>query len=231
MRLVAYTRLSQANDREEESHDDQRERIGAWSGLTGHEVVGHHRDTVSGVCGADDRPGFVEALEAVSEGEADGVVVRDLTRLARMLTTQEALLAAVWSRGGRVFVTGAGEVYEDDPEDPMRTAMRQMAGVFSQLERAMIAKRMADGRRRAVRDGRLIGPAPAFGWLRDPDDRGRPVPDPVTFPLAREAMRRREAGESLRAVGGYLTLATGRTWHPTSVKRLVERFERYGSAA
>ena len=56
-----------------------------------------------------------------------GVVVYNLDRLARKLTVQEGVLATVWDRGGSVFSLGdGGEVQQDDPDDPMRTAMRQM---------------------------------------------------------------------------------------------------------
>ncbi len=37
----------------------------------------------------------------------------------------------------------------DDPDDPLRTVMRQMVGVFAELERRTVAKRLsgaADGR-------------------------------------------------------------------------------------
>lgn len=53
------------------------------------------------------------------------------------------------------------------------------------------------------------------------------MPDPATFPLVTEAVRRREAGESLGAVAAYLSSETGRTWQATSIKRLVERHGRY----
>ncbi len=62
---------------------------------------------------------------------------------------QEAILAQAWAAGGRVFAADAGEILADDADDPMRIAMRQMMGVFAQLERGMIRARMARGKRRA----------------------------------------------------------------------------------
>lgn len=94
-----------------------------------------------------DREGLSCAIDAVERGEADGIVLARLDRLARALTIQEAILAHVWRSGGRVFCGDGGEVLPDDADDPMRTAMREMAGVFAQLDRAMITKRLRDGRR------------------------------------------------------------------------------------
>ena len=69
-----------------------------------------------------------------------------LDRLARDLMTQEAALGRVWRHDGRVFTVDKGEILADDPADPMRTAFRQMLGVFAQLERGMIRARMDAGR-------------------------------------------------------------------------------------
>lgn len=56
-----------------------------------------------------------------------------------------------------------GEILPDEADDLVRTAMRQMTGVFTQLDRAMIAKRLRDGRR--IKAARAATP------------RGVPAPD------------------------------------------------------
>jgi DNA invertase Pin-like site-specific DNA recombinase len=228
LRLVAYTRLSQANQHEGESHAAQLDRITSWAGVAGHEVIAQRSDTISGENGPEDRPGFLDALNMLDEHLADGVAVSSLDRLARKLATQEALLATVWRRDAVVFEVGMGEVAQDDPDDPYRTFVRQVMGAAAQLERALIVKRMADGRRRAVRQGRSIGPAPSFGWMKDPDDPGRVIPDPATFPLVEKIVRLLHAGATLAAAGAVLEERTGRRWQPTQVARIRDRFERYG---
>ena len=68
------------------------------------------------------------------------MVVRDLDRLARAVGVQEAVLAEVWGKNGVVYTsTPPAEVPRDDPDDPMRTAMRQMRGMFHELDRRLIA--------------------------------------------------------------------------------------------
>jgi DNA invertase Pin-like site-specific DNA recombinase len=62
-----------------------------------------------------------------------------------------------------VFTVESGEVLPDDEDDPVRTAMRQMIGVFFQLERAMLLKRMKNGRAEKARQGGYIGGAVPFG--------------------------------------------------------------------
>ncbi len=49
----------------------------------------------------------------------------------------------------------------------MRTAMRQMAGVFAELDRRLIIKRLRDGRLpQAAQGGKAVGRYP-FGWSKD----------------------------------------------------------------
>lgn len=83
---------------------------------------------VSGSLEAVDRPALADALALIEAGEAEVLVVPRLDRLARRLTIQEAALAQVWGHGGRVVACDQGEVAKDDPDDPIRTAMRQMMG-------------------------------------------------------------------------------------------------------
>lgn len=118
----------------------------------------------SGTLPAPERPALADALSEVEDGLAEGIVVGRLDRLARRLVTQEAILAQVWKSDGRVFTTDQGEILQDDPEDPMRTAMRQMMGVFSELEHSMIVARLRAGRKeKAVQGGYAYG-APPYGW-------------------------------------------------------------------
>lgn len=232
MRLVIYTRLSQGNDKEEESHEGQVARVTAWADKHGHEIVAHYRDTMSGETELMAREGLAGALDAMKAGVADGLLFDKLDRLARDFLVQETILRDVWGEGHEAFSAVESEAnLRNDPEDPSRKMLRVIIGAVNGYERDMAALRMARGRRRAVKQGRLIGPAPKFGWVSDPDDRGRPVPDPETFHLVEEAVRRSAAGESLRSIAAYLAEQTDRTWAPVQVSRVLNRHARYGHAS
>jgi DNA invertase Pin-like site-specific DNA recombinase len=169
VRLVAYLRVS-TNGQAEHGFglDVQEEQVRAWASAHGHEIVRVCRDEgVSGTLDAIDREGLTCALGAVPD-VAEGVVMARLDRLARSVTVQEAILAAIWRDGGRVFALDqGGEVLQDDPDDPMRTAMREMAGVFAGLDRRMIIKRLRDGRKaKAAQGGKAVGRYP-FGMSKD----------------------------------------------------------------
>ena len=164
-RLIGYVRVS-SNGQAEHGFglDVQEEQVRSWASAFGHEIVRVVPDEgVSGTADAVDRPGLSAVLDAIPS-EADGVVMARLDRLARSITVQEAILATIWRDGGSVFTADIGEIQQDDPDDPMRTAMRQMAGVFAELDRRMIVKRLRDGRKaKAAEGGKAAGRYP-FGW-------------------------------------------------------------------
>jgi DNA invertase Pin-like site-specific DNA recombinase len=204
----------------------QEKLIRSWCKANGHKLIRVESDNgKSGTLPDAERPSLLAVLKAVDTGEADGVVISSMDRLARLLHVQEAILGKVWQAGGHIFSVDAGEVTADDPDDPMRTAMRQMASVFAQLDRAMIAKRLRNGRaEKAARDGFAYG-SPPFGW-RAENGQLVPVDDEQT---ARERiLTLRAAGQSVRAIADTLTAEghkpkRGGAWHPETIRRILTR--------
>lgn len=226
---VAYERVS--TDRQAEEGfglDVQDQQIRAWCERNGHRLVTVYRDEgISGTKDTADRPGLAKALTAL-EGSAELLVVARLDRLARALTVQEAVLAQAWKRGGRVVAVDAGEIMPDDPDDPMRTAMRQMMGVFAQLDRAMMVARMRAGRRAKELTGGYAGRgSPRFGQRAE---EGALVADSLEQSTIARIVELSGEGLSLRQIGDRLT-AEGRfpkrggRWHPTVVRRVLARVE------
>lgn len=183
-------------------------------------------EAVSGATPAEDRPALMEAFEELRDTRVEVLVVPNLDRLARELHVQEAALALVWSVGGRVFTCETGEVLEDDPDDPVRKAMRQMRGVFSELEKGLIVKRLRDGRRvKAEAGGYGVG-APPFGYRAAG---GQLILDDDEQEAIALMLRMHANGASLRHIvaaltqGGYPTKSRSGAWHPTQVARILAR--------
>ncbi|MFK0064197.1 recombinase family protein [Streptomyces werraensis] len=179
----------------------------------------------SGTTLLEERPGLMTAVEWIAEGRADGILAPNLDRLARELTVQEAVLSYVWALGGRVFTADHGEHLEDDASDPMRTAMRQMRGVFHQLDRGLIIKRLTEGRAAKGERGGYAYGAPRFGQRAvdgelTADERENAIAE--TFERWRD-----EEGLSIRAICARanarddMPAKRGGRWHPTTVARLL----------
>jgi DNA invertase Pin-like site-specific DNA recombinase len=227
VKLAGYVRVSTKAQAEEGLGLVAQERaIRAWARAGHHRIVGMFRDEgVSGSNGVEDRKALPEALNLIADGKAEGLIVARLDRLARNLTIQEGILGRVWAEGGHVISADIGEVQRDDPEDPMRTAMRQMFGVFSQLDRAMISARLRKGRRLKAERGEYAGGGQLYGWRVV----GGELVSDQTEQKALALIRRLHAkGKSLREIAEALEAAGHKPrradrWHAESVRRIVGR--------
>lgn len=189
-----------------------------------HSVVDGDRSNTSGKSTLDEREGLMDAVQWIADGRADGILAPNLDRLARELTVQEAVLSYVWALGGRVFTADHGEHLEDDETDPMRTAMRQMRGVFHQLDRGLIRKRLRDGRQAKGEQGGYAFGAPRFGQRAEDGDL---VDDDTELQVRRLAEQWKAEGVGVREICRRLNAdghrsKRGGLWHPTTVARLLD---------
>ncbi|MCX5192278.1 recombinase family protein [Streptomyces sp. NBC_00268] len=232
MELVGYIRVS--TDRQVEDGFGlavQEKMIRTWCRQQGHALRGavHRDEGYSGTLPAPERPALADALSEIEDGQAAGIVVGRLDRLARRLVTQEAVLAQVWKSNGRVFTTDQGEILQDDPEDPMRTAMRQMMGVFSELEHSMIVARLRAGRKEKAAQGGYAYGAPPYGWRAVGGELVEQPAEQVGLARAREL---RAAGTSLREICRRLEAEQipprrSDRWHPEAVRRMLQHEAPY----
>ncbi len=231
LRLVLVRRVStSAQAVDGYGLDAQEKDCRKWAKATGgirivHMVTdGDGKGGKSGTSTLDERPGLMDAVAWISDGRADGILAPNLDRLARELTVQEAVLSYVWALAGRVFTADHGEHLEDDASDPMRTAMRQMRGVFHQLDRGLIVKRLTEGRTAKGEKGGYAYGAPRYG--QQSVDKTL-TPDELEEQHVQQMERwRDEEGLSIRAITARLNeqgipSKRGGRWHPTTVARLL----------
>jgi DNA invertase Pin-like site-specific DNA recombinase len=177
VRLVGYPRVSTRGQVKTGASIPYQDReIRAWARRNGHRIVGMFpEEGRSGALDLEDRVALTAAIDMIAGGKAEGLVCYSLDRLAREITVQEAILAKIWEEvGGRVFTTDQGEVLRDDPDDPMRTAMRKMAGVMYELDRRLVVARLRRGRRLKAERGGFAGGGVRYGFTTE---RKQLVPD------------------------------------------------------
>jgi DNA invertase Pin-like site-specific DNA recombinase len=224
MTAIGYSRVSTLAQDGNTSREQQETAIREWARAQGLGHVEMFHDTASGANGPEARPGLYEALAALKHSDASTLVVYRLDRLARSLTTQEAVLGVAWKNGAQVASVEQGIIPRDDPPDPMRTAMRQMAGVFAELERRMIVARTTSGRRaKAALGYHMHGPAPygyriADGMLERTDE----------YRNVERIIAMRESGETVRAIAEALNRdripsPSGGTWGHSTVRKVLAR--------
>ncbi|MFF0550825.1 recombinase family protein [Streptomyces sp. NPDC004311] len=228
LRLVAVLRVSTDGQLDGYGLPAQQKDVKKWAKLAGHRltaILGADKEGATAVSGTqDERADLTQALLMLEDGQVDGILFPNMDRLARELTVQEAILSVIWSLGGRAFTADSGEVLQDDPDDPMRTAMRQMAGVFSQLERGMITKRLRNGRKTKGEKGGYAYGSPRYGWI---SEKKTLVEDAGEQEGRGRAKEMRAEGLSYAAIGKKLEeegikTKRGGKWHAATVQRLLD---------
>jgi DNA invertase Pin-like site-specific DNA recombinase len=231
LRLVLVRRVSTAGQAVDGyGLDAQEADCRKWARAVGgirivHMVTdGDAKSGRSGTTTLDERQGLMDAVQWIADGRADGILAPNLDRLARELTVQEAVLSYVWALGGRVFTADHGEHLEDDADDPMRTAMRQMRGVFHQLDRGLIVKRLREGRTAKGAKGGYAYGAPRFGQRVEDgelvdDESEKPIEDTIRQWADDEGLGPRPICARLNERG--IPSKRGGKWHPTTVARIL----------
>ncbi|MFE6157065.1 recombinase family protein [Streptomyces sp. NPDC057889] len=225
VRLAGYIRVSTGGQLDGFGLEDQEQIVRRWTRANDHKLVKLFVEkAVSGTVAGDERPELGAALSWIEDKKVDGIVAPNLDRLARELVVQEAALAQTWKHGGRAFMADQGEIVPDDPEDPMRTAMRQMMGVFAQLDRGMTVAKLRRGRRIKGEKGEYAYGAPPYGWQAHKKNLTEEEMEQAGRARARQLrdedeLSFREICEVLEAE--EIRPKRGERWHPETVRRLL----------
>lgn len=227
---AAYLRVSTAGQLGEDRFglEEQRDAVETFARAQDFEIVKWYAD--EGVSGAIlDRPALQELLQDAEGDGFEAVLVAKMDRVARDLYVQLFVEKELLVRGTEI-------VSVTEPvagSDPMSRAFRQMMGVFAELEKSVIALRMAGGRRQKAKQGGYAGGSPAIGYTAT---RGGKVLE-LDAEKAQTVRRVFEIEDShpewtLQEIAAALneeghTTAQGKTFHPMQVKRVLDRREFY----
>jgi site-specific DNA recombinase len=107
-----------------------------------------------------ERPALQALLTEAKEKLFTKVIVAKLDRLARDLYVQLFLEKELLVHG--IEVVSLAESFNG--KDPIMVAMRQIVGVFAQLERGRITERLLAGRRKKLESGQYAGGKPPMGY-------------------------------------------------------------------
>lgn len=153
-----------------------------------------------------DRPGLVEAIDAVERGEAHAILVAKLDRLSRSLLDFAGLMERSRRKGWAVIALDLGV----DTTTPTGEMMANVLATFAQFERRIISQRTKDALAEKRSQGVKLG-------------RPRTLPAEVVERIAAE----REAGYSLAAIAdglnadGVPTSQGGASWYPSSIRAVL----------
>jgi DNA invertase Pin-like site-specific DNA recombinase len=165
----AYMRVSSIGQAKENKHGYKRQKdtIELFAKREKFNIVKYFKEPVSGCKGEDKRPAFMEMVSIIlRENNISSIVVEGMDRLARELILQEQLITYLVSKGIDLYSANTGEnVTQAMNNDPVKKAMVQVQGVFSELEKSLLVEKLRKSRE-AVRkkEGRCEGRKP-FGYF------------------------------------------------------------------
>ncbi|XOF35304.1 MAG: recombinase family protein [Candidatus Electrothrix sp. YB6] len=230
MEAYGYLRVSTKGQIDKDGFRRQRDAIRRYAASSKITIPKYYKEEgVSGTKGEDARPAFQEMITDILSNGIRTVIVERLDRLAREYTIQEQLLIYLASKGITLINASTGEnITKAINADPMKKAIIQIQGVFSELEKSLLVKRLKKGReQKKAETGKCEG---AKGW-----DEINPERKAEVLKLVRRLRRKPRGGgrqKSYQAIADHLNkegieTLRGGTWSA----QLVRAFHQNGAAS
>ncbi len=158
-KAVAYMRVSGKSQIDKNGFIRQEQSIGLFAQENGYQVIQSYREkAVSGTKDQEDRPAFKEMVSDLLSNGTRTIIIEGMDRLARELRVQENLCVYLALKELELISANTGEnITQAVQEDPMKKALIQIQGVFSELDKNMIVKRLRKGRLSAREENRKNG--------------------------------------------------------------------------
>lgn len=187
LRFFMYLRKSsESEERQQASIPAQERELSEFAKRRGLTVIGEPlQETMSAK--RPGRPEFNRMLDALADGDADGIICWHLDRLARNPLDGGRLMQALGDGGIKEIITPNRSYTNSDDKLMMAIEFGMSTKYVDDL-----ARNIARGRRQSIDEGRWPG-APKLGYVRDKNLRLL-VPDPERFELIRKLFLERMDG-------------------------------------
>ncbi len=164
-KAYAYLRVSGQGQIEGHGFDRQLESIKHYAKKHGFEIVRVFQEQgVSGTKGEEHRPAFKEMISEILRNSVQTIIVESLDRLAREYRIQEQLLIYLVSKDiDLISATTDENVTEAIQSDPMKKAMVQIQGIFSELDKSLLVRKLRRARERVRKDSGKCEGAKRYG--------------------------------------------------------------------
>ena len=149
VKAYGYLRVSSRLQVHGDGFARQEAEIRRFAEKSGIEIQAIYSEDKSGVTSEMDRPEFQSMISAILRNGVRTVIIESLDRLAREYRIQESLLIYLASKGITLYSARTEEnVTEAILSDPMKKALIQIQGVFAELEKNQLIKKLNQARER-----------------------------------------------------------------------------------
>lgn len=213
-KCFGYIRVSSDGQLDGDGLERQRLAIKAYAAAHNLRVMQFYAEEgVSGCTESLDRPAYQDMLTALLSDGVRTVLIERMDRLARDVVVQEGILKDLLKRGFELISVNEPDLCSSDP---YRSAMRQMLGVFAELDRKTIVLKLRAARQR-MRDktGRCEG-RKAYG-----DREGEQATIALIRKLSARGMNYSAIATKLNDDG--VSTRYNAKWYPANISRILAR--------
>lgn len=191
MGAYGYVRISRDEDGSKESISSQMDVIKDFASEQGVELVDIIEDNdISGY--SYNRPGINRIIELIDNGELDVLVAKDLSRIGRHNAKTLLFVEELEDKGVKLLLK-SGNMDEN---------MRGIQTWYNELYVRDISRKTKDALRTKQKNGEIH--APHFGYLKDPNNKGKCIIDEEAAETVRLIFRLYLEGNGLQKIAKYL---------------------------
>ncbi len=223
--VFAYLRVSDRSQVDKGGFDRQLKSIKAYCADQGFKIADVYREEgISGTKDELERPTFQNMITAILGNGIRTIVVESLDRLARELRIQEQILFYLARHDICLISANTGEnVTEAVKSDPMKNALIQIQGVFSELDKKQLVSKLQRGREKAKRDRGKCEGRKHYG---EESEEERQIIKRITY--MRRKSKYQEKRMSFQKIATALNedgikTRLGKNWTSTGIKNVVDK--------
>lgn len=157
MKAVIYARVSSTTDRQ--STEYQVENLRDYAEKNGMQIIREFSEHISGAKKNSERPALCECLDFCLKGNAEIILITELSRLGR--NVDEVLENVKRCKDNGINIYFQKEklriFQEDGKESPFLSIFISVLGTCAQMERENIVFRLNAGREKYISDGGKLG--------------------------------------------------------------------------
>lgn len=217
-----YVRVSGKGQVEGDGFRRQEDTIRAYAQKAGYSIAHvYQEEGISGTTTEDERPAFKDMVNSILSNGVRTIIIESMDRLARQYAIQEQLMIYLASKGITLICARTEEnVTESMLGDPMKKALIQIQGVFAELEKSMLVKKLRSAREQVKQ---VKGKCEGRKSLKEVN------PEVVSII---KKLRHTKPGQKSRSYAkiadelnskGYTTVS-GKKWTATNVQNVCQRF-------
>jgi DNA invertase Pin-like site-specific DNA recombinase len=216
---VGYCRVSSKGQTDGTGLDRQEQIIKQYARKNKYQLVKVYQEAMTGT--KADRPEFTQMLADLLSNSCRVIIIERLDRLARDLGVQLQLVGLLCSKGLTLISADTEQdVTAAFSGDPMLKAMIQVQGVFSELDKSMLVKKLRKAREaKKAKTGRCEGIKP-YGFYPGEDKIIKRIKQLYRKPHGQPRMGYRAMARQLNAEG--FQTRSGVPWRDTHIKSILK---------